>query len=88
MAICLPDEDWALALAREAVIRPLTDRPNQDAASIREPAAARPEFFDEQVDQTSRDPKLIARRNKFFSHFRLITWRFALKIILARQLNP
>jgi len=28
MAICLPDEDWALALAREAVIRPLTS-PNQ-----------------------------------------------------------
>jgi hypothetical protein len=22
-----PDEDWALALAREAVIRPLSDRP-------------------------------------------------------------
>ena len=22
-----PDEDWALALAREAVIRPLTDQP-------------------------------------------------------------
>jgi hypothetical protein len=26
MAICL-HEDWALALAREEVIRPLTDRP-------------------------------------------------------------
>jgi hypothetical protein len=27
MAICFPTRDWALALAREAVIRPLTDRP-------------------------------------------------------------
>ena len=48
-------------------------RQYQDAASIRETDRCRPEFFDEQVDQTSRDPKLVARRNhKFFSHFRLI----------------
>jgi hypothetical protein len=39
------------------------------------PAAAVRVFrrFDEQVDRTSRDPTLVARRNhKFFSHFRLI----------------
>ncbi len=45
----------------------------QDTASIREPGRCRPEFCDEPVDQTSRDPKLVARRNhKFLSHFRLI----------------
>ena len=48
-------------------------RQYQDTASIREPGRCRPEFCDEPVDQTSRDPKLVARRNhKFFSHFRLI----------------
>ena len=42
-------------------------------SSIREPGRCRLEFCDEPVDQTSRDPKLVARRNhKFFSHFRLI----------------
>jgi hypothetical protein len=29
MAICLPDEDWALALAREAVTLSLDRSPNQ-----------------------------------------------------------
>jgi hypothetical protein len=48
-------------------------RQYQDTASIREPGRCRPEFCDEPVDQTSRDPKLVARRNhKFLSHFRLI----------------
>ena len=48
-------------------------RQYQDTASIREPGRCRPEFCDEPVDQTSRDPKLFARRNqKFLSHFRLI----------------
>ena len=50
-----------------------TKRQYQDTASIREPGRCRPEFCDEPVDQTSRDPKLFARRNqKFLSHFRLI----------------
>ena len=50
-----------------------TKRQYQDTASIREPGRCRPEFCDEPVDQTSRDPKLGARRNhKFLSHFRLI----------------
>src|SRR5271165_5264412 len=50
-----------------------TKRQYQDTASIREPGRCRPEFCDEPVDQTSRDPKLVARRNhKFLSHFRLI----------------
>jgi len=55
----------------------VTKRQYQDTASIREPGRRRPEFCDEPVDQTSRDPKLVARRNhKFFSHFRLIwIWR-------------
>ena len=48
-------------------------RQYQDTASIREPGRCRPEFFDEPVDQTSRYPKLVARRkHKFLSHFRLI----------------
>src|ERR1700730_3537165 len=48
-------------------------RQYQDTASIREPGRCRPEFCDQPVDQTSRDPKLGARRNhKFLSHFRLI----------------
>jgi hypothetical protein len=60
-------------------------RQYQDTASIRESGRCRPRFCDEPVDQTSRDPKLVARRNhKFLSHFRLIgqggvTGRFALK---------
>jgi len=46
-------------------------RQYQDTASIREPGRCRPEFCDEPVDQTSRDPKLGARRNhKFLSHSR------------------
>ena len=50
-----------------------TKRQYQDTASIREPGRCRPEFCDQPVDQTSRDPKLVARRNhKFLSHFRLI----------------
>ena len=53
--------------------RPVKKRQYQDTASIREPGRCRPEFCDEPVDQTSRDPKLVARRNhKFLSHFRLI----------------
>src|SRR5271166_1754251 len=45
----------------------------KDTASIREPARCRPEFCDEPVGQTSRDPKLVVRCNhKFFNHFRLI----------------
>src|SRR5208282_3353427 len=48
-------------------------RQYQDTASIREPGRCLPEFCDDPVDQTSRDPKLVARRNhKFLSHFRLI----------------
>src|ERR1700751_219006 len=48
-------------------------RQYQDTASIREPGRCRPDFCDEPVDHTSRDPKLGARRNlKFLSHFRLI----------------
>ena len=48
-------------------------RQYQGTASIREPGRCRPEFCDELVGQTSRDPKLGARRNhKFLSHFRLI----------------
>jgi hypothetical protein len=48
-------------------------RQYQNTASIREPGRCRPKFCDEPVDQTSRDPKLGARRNhKFLSHFRLI----------------
>src|SRR5271166_7089016 len=48
-------------------------RQYQDTASTREPGRCRPEFCDEPVDQTSTDPKLVARRNhKFLSHFRLI----------------
>src|SRR5271166_4868976 len=48
-------------------------RQYQDSASIREPGRCRSEFCDEPVDQTSRDPNLVARRNhKFGSRFRLI----------------
>jgi len=48
-------------------------RQYQDTASIREPGRYRPEFCDEPVDQTSRDPKLVAHRNhKCLSHFRSI----------------
>jgi hypothetical protein len=36
---------------------------SQDSASIHEPGRYRPEFCDEPVEQTSRDPKLVARRN-------------------------
>jgi hypothetical protein len=35
--------------------------------------ASRPDFCDEPVDKTSRDPKLVAHRNhKYLSHFRSI----------------
>jgi hypothetical protein len=48
-------------------------RQYQEAASIREPAGGVRTFATKPVGQTSRDPKLVARRNhKFGSHFRLI----------------
>jgi hypothetical protein len=48
-------------------------RQDQHTASIRESGRCRPEFCDEPVDQTSRDPKLVAHRNrKCLSHFRSI----------------
>jgi hypothetical protein len=48
-------------------------RQYQDTASIRESGRCRPEFCDEPTTKTSRDPKLVARRNhEFLSHFWLI----------------
>jgi len=64
-------------------------RQYQDTASIREPGRCRPEFCDEPVDQTSRDPKLGARRNhKFLSHFRLIGQETNHRLTVSVLLTP
>jgi hypothetical protein len=73
------DKDWALALANEAVIRPLTDQP---------------EVTEELVVTASDESGLSARRKipNGGGRVREIEavswhWRFLLIIILARQLN-
>ena len=79
------DEDWALALAREAVIRPLTDQPE----------------VTEELVVTASDELGISRpgvpassqnsgRQRPGSRIEAVSWywRFVLIIILPRQLNP
>jgi hypothetical protein len=62
-----------------------TKRKYQDTASIREPGRCHPGFCDEPIDQISRDPKLVARRNqKFFSHFRFIGRSVKARITASR----
>jgi hypothetical protein len=79
------DEDWALALAREAVIRPLTDQPEVTEKLVVTASA-------ELGISRSLVYRLVAKVRTAAAGFAnrsgvLGTGAFLLMIILARQLN-
>jgi hypothetical protein len=78
------DEDWALALAREAVIRPLTDQPEVTEELVVTAS-------DELGISRSLVYRLVAKFRTAAAGFAnrngVLVLRFLLIIILARQLN-
>jgi hypothetical protein len=78
------DEDWALALAREAVIRLLTDQPEVTEELV---VTASASLVSLEVWSTGSSQN--SRRQRPGSRIGAVSryWRFLLMIILARQLN-
>jgi len=78
------DEDWALALARKAVIRLLTDQPEVTEELV---VTASAEFGISRSLVTGWSQN--SGRQRSGSRIEAVSWywRFLLMIILARQLN-
>ena len=81
------DEDWALALAHEAVIRPLTDQPEVTEELVVTGATSLGSLEVWSTGSTGSSQN--SGRQRPGSRIEAVSWywRFLLKIILARQLN-